>query len=439
MDKKWIIPVIFGTVIGLTGCGKRNELTIQNEAVPVVTVETAVSETTVSSTETDDTAANDTETTSRQTTFTITSTSAVTGTGAPASDTAAETTKDTAAQTRNSSDAAAVNLLYGKWETVFFSKDSGERISYDLSDPVHRSYYVALDLNQYGQSALTVGTESHPATISEHDNILTVNTVSLNNPVSMVFTVSEDRTRMTVELLNGRVVATLKRVDSSFSILDYLTAPPKLNIDALTGNWYYLDPDHQVMSLFVIQEDGIFTETHIYSDLVTSGTVKAENDSFAFYDSENNLYLRFTPDSLIPNAYQDDNPEDGKLVRVDDYEEPNEWGYYDPVIPPVSSISVAALYGIWKNADDSGDMLEIYEGRTLYHGRFERTNAAGKVFGGSVRLQYRRNQDGEKEFCFTFYADGVEEPFALKAVDTIQLNDLYGYPSGEPHFIRQES
>ena len=438
MKKRWVIPVILGAAICLTGCGNQNELNIQENAVPV---ETAVSGTAVSNPQSGRAAAVRTGTTVRQTTAVKTETSSVTGTtvsAAGAAETAAPRSKRSSSADSPDSRSSPANMLYGKWETVSFSKDSGERVSYDLSNPVHRSYYIGLELNESGQSSLTVGTEQQPAEASAHDGILTVNTVSPNHPVSMVFTVSEDQTRMTAELMNGRIIVTLKRIDLDFSIKGFLAAQPKLNIDALTGEWYYLNPEQQVMTMFVIQEDGTFTETPLYGDFVTTGTVKAENDSYAFYDSEDHLYLRFTPDPLTPDTYQDDNPEDGRLVRVDDYEEPNDWGYYDPVIPPTGSISVAALNGMWMNADGSGEMLEIYDGRSIYHGRFEITGADGRTQKGSVRLQYQRNQDGEKEFCFTFYADSGKTVFALEATDTIQLTDLYGRQSGEPHYIRQE-
>ncbi|MBR4201881.1 MAG: hypothetical protein IKQ91_11560 [Oscillospiraceae bacterium] len=439
MKIQWFIPVMLGAVICLTGCGRHNDLNIQENAVPVIPVETTVSGTAVSSTETDTAITSETETTDRQATAEKKKTTTVTNqtvAAAGAAETAAA--QGRRSNTGSSGGVSAANMLYGKWETVSFTKDSGEHVAYDLSDPVHRSYYVGLDLNESGQSSLTVGTETHPATISEHDNILTADTVSLNHPVSMVFKVSEDRTRMTAELMNGRVIATLNRINRDFSIRDFLNTQPEMNISALTGEWYYLNPDQEVRILFVIQADGTFTETQLYSDLVTTGTVKAEKDCFAFYDSENRLYLRFTPDPLTPNTYQDDNPEDGRLVSVEDYEQPNAWGFYEPVLLPAGSISVAALYGMWKNADGSGGILEIDEGRTDSRGRFELTGADGKSVRGEVRLQYLRNQSGEKEFCFSFYTDSGELSFAVDAVDTVQPTDLYGYQSGEPHFIRQK-
>ena len=89
-------------------------------------------------------------------------------------------------------------------------------------------------------------------------------------------------------------------------------------------------------------------------------------------------------------------------------------------------------------ADGSGESFEIYDGRSIYHGRFALTDSDGKEERGDVRLQYRYNQDGEKEFCFTFYGDNGTIYYTLDASGSIPLNDLFGYQSGELHFIRQE-
>ncbi len=123
---------------------------------------------------------------------------------------------------------------------------------------------------------------------------------------------------------------------------------------------------------------------------------------------------------------------------MEEYEQPNAWGFYEPAIFPAGSSGVAELYGMWKNADGRGEKLEIYEGRTDYRGRFKLTGADGKATGGEVRLHYLRNQSNEKEFCFAFYTDSGDLSFALDAVNTAQPTVLYGYQSGEPHFIRQE-
>lgn len=193
-----------------------------------------------------------------------------------------------------------------------------------------------------------------------------------------------------------------------------------------------------VLSTTQNMADGSFFETLVENNLITAGTVKAENGGYAFYDSGNHLYLRFTPDPLIPNTYLDDKSQGGRLVSIAEYEQPNDWGYYDPVIYPATSISVAGLNGIWKNADGSGESFEIYDGRSIYHGRFALTDSDGKEERGDVRLQYRYNQDGEKEFCFTFYGDNGTIYYTLDASGSIPLNDLFGYQSGELHFIRQE-
>ena len=304
--------------------------------------------------------------------------------------------------------------------------------------PVHRSYYVGLELNEGGQSTLTVGTETHPATVSLHDNTLSVDTVSRDNPVSMVFTVSADRKSMTAELMNGRIIATLRRISHDFSIKDFLNAKPVQDASALIGEWVYVNPHSVPESVIEVQADGSFFETLVENNLITAGTVKAENGGYAFYDSGNHLHRRFIPDPLTPNIYLDETAEGGRLISIAEYEQPNDWGYYDPVIYPATSISVAALNGIWRNADGSGESFEIYDGRSIYHGRFALTDADGKEEHGDVRLQYRYNQDGKKEFCFTFYGDNGTIYYTLDASGSIPLNDLFGYQSGELHFIRQE-
>lgn len=435
MKMQWIVPVLLGAAFCLTGCGKGNELTIQRDTAPVVPIETAVSGTSGSSTETNTGSKKETITTVRQTTISKTETAAfdTTQNMADAAETAAPQNNGS-----RSGKTSASNMLYGKWETVSFSKDSGGRVSYDLADPVHRSYYVGLELNEGGQSTLTVGTEDHSASTSMQGNLLTVCTVDPNDPVDMVFSVSEDKTQMTAELMNGRIIATLRRISHDFSIKDFLNAEPVQDASALIGEWVYVNPHSVPESVIEVQADGSFFETLVENNLITAGTVKAENDGYAFYDSGNHLYLRFTPDPLIPNTYLDDKSQGGRLVSIAEYEQPNDWGYYDPVIYPATSISVAGLNGIWKNADGSGESFEIYDGRSIYHGRFALTDADGKEELGDVRLQYRYNQDGEKEFCFTFYGDNGTIYYTLDASGSIPLNDLFGYQSGELHFIRQE-
>lgn len=435
MKIQWIMPVLLGTAFCLTGCGKNGDLIVQENPIPVVLIETAVSGTTGSSTGTTTSSKKETITTVRQTTISKTETTVfdTTQNMADAAETAAPQDKGS-----HSGKAAATNMLYGKWETVSFSKDSGASVSYDLSDPVHRSYYVGLELDEGGLSTLTVGTEDHSAETSMQGNLLTVCTVDPNDPVDMVFSVSEDRTQMTAELMNGRIIATLRRISHDFSIKDFLNAKPVQDASALIGEWVYVNPHSVRESVIEVQADGSFFETLVENNLITAGTVKAENGGYAFYDSENHLYRRFTPDPLTLNIYLDETAEGGRLISIAEYEQPNDWGYYDPVIYPATSISVAALNGIWKNADGSGESFEIYDGRSIYHGRFALTDADGKEQRGDVRLQYQYNQDGEKEFCFTFYGDNETIYYTLDASGSIPMNDLFGYQSGELHFIRQE-
>ena len=87
MKMKWMIPVTLGAVICLTGCGRQNDLNIQEDAVPVIPMETAVSGTTASP-ESDTAATHETGTTALQTTAAKTETASVTGSTVSAAGTA---------------------------------------------------------------------------------------------------------------------------------------------------------------------------------------------------------------------------------------------------------------------------------------------------------------------------------------------------------------
>ena len=232
MKLRRILPVITGVWICVTGCGAKQDMTVQQDEMPVVPAETTyVRQTDTSSVAGTSTAASvQTDAGSGRTTQTVTGT---------AEAAAADSTDG--GSSGDSGSGRTANSLYGKWETVSFARDSGGSVSYDLSDPVHRSYYVGLDLNESGQSALTVGTESHPATAAISGSTVEVCTVNRDNPVRMVFTVSADKNSITVGLLNSRIIATLKRVHNDFSIRDFLTAEsPDASLysaDDLVGEW----------------------------------------------------------------------------------------------------------------------------------------------------------------------------------------------------------
>ena len=327
-------------------------------------------------------------------------------------------------------------MLYGKWETVSFSKDSGERVSYDLSDPVHRSYYIGLDLVRNGQSVLTAGTAEYPAELSFHGNTLTVTAMNNNTPQIYEFTVSADRRSMTVSFANGRIIAELKPAGSDFSIRDYLRVPQEPDIQEIVGEWCYLKTENSIDSVIEVNVDGTFSETQISNNVMTFGTVKAEENGFAFFDSNGQLYVRFLPDPLNTDEFLDNQPNNGRLSSLEKNEVPNEDGFYSPVLMPAASVSPAGLAGTWKNADGSGEILEI---STVYttnrRARFILTEADGTEVRGDVRIMYLVNQGGLKEYCFTFIVTAANS--ALDVTDTMFITDLYGYQSGEPHFILQ--
>ena len=323
MKTQWLIPVIFGAAVCLTGCGRDNELTVQEDAVPVVTVETTAA---VQTDHTDGT----TDTTPAKTGTHPAVTVLQTGTGKPetasvtsqaAADAAVTKAAETAAPQKpggsgSSGSAVSPERLSGKWETVSFSKDSGARVPYDLSDPVHRSYYVGLDLNEAGQSALTVGTVSQPASTVLHGSILTVTGISRDNPLSMDLTVSADRKSMTAELMNGRIIATLKRISSDFSLRPYKEQASDADFSAIAGDWSYQEEDPAIESVFgtvgfvTVRPDGTYTYQPADGAPRRSGTIRTESveygegeifSYFAFYEDDGNTPWVSTTD-VFPNG-----------------------------------------------------------------------------------------------------------------------------------------
>ena len=126
-----------------------------------------------------------------------------------------------------------------------------------------------------------------------------------------------------------------------------------------------------------------------------------------------------------------------KEIPTDSEGTPNKEGFYDANDLPATSVSVAALKGKWVN--EQGDIsFVISEGKDIYHGRFALVDQGGVTRNGNVQIQYLLNQGGNREYCFTFYEDDGTFMFALNVTDTVQLTDLYGYQSGDPHFRRTE-
>lgn len=63
---------------------------------------------------------------------------------------------------------------------------------------------------------------------------------------------------MTAELMNGRIIATLKCISHDFSIKDFLNAKPVQDASALIGEWVYVNPDSVPESVIEVQADGSF-------------------------------------------------------------------------------------------------------------------------------------------------------------------------------------
>ena len=122
-----------------------------------------------------------------------------------------------------------------------------------------------------------------------------------------------------------------------------------------------------------------------------------------------------------------------KEIETDAEGVPNAEGFYDANDLPATSVSVAALSGKWVN--EQGDVsFTVSNGSDINHARFELIDQGGVTHTGNVQIQYLINQGGKREYCFTLYEDNGTFIYAFGMTDTIQLTDLYGYQSGDPHF-----
>ena len=323
MKTKRIVPAMMCAWICLTGCGGKTDLTFQKNDVPVIPAETTFLQ------QTDVRAADETETAAG---ITETRTSAV-QTGKNCTETAAITSSTVAAAPQNtgssgSGNATAESSLYGKWETVSFAKDSGGHVSYDLSDPVHRSYYVALDLNADSQTVLTVGTVSHPATAALYGSMLNVYSANKDDPVSMEFTVSADKSRLTVELMNGRIIATLKRIQHDFSIREYLTADPpaepSYSAADLVGEWSVPGTFGARNNSMTVRKDGSVImryaaggtrrgKVRIDKETLPDGSVSCR---YSLCDDDDTVWLGFACGETPVNQLRSDGDDGIEFVRI---------------------------------------------------------------------------------------------------------------------------
>ena len=325
MKLRWILPILMAAAISLTGCGIKQDMTVQQDEMPVSPAETTFV------LKTDTPSAN----TANTTAVTATQTTASVQTDAGKSSTAPNRTAETTAEgsrdgsgSGNSGGKTTSNSLYGKWETVSFSKDSGGSVPYDLSDPVHKSYYVGLDLNEAGQSALTVGTEGHPATVSFSGNTIEVCTVNRNNPVRMVFTVSADKNSMTAELMNGKIIATLKRVQNDFSIKNFLTADTpaesKYSAADLVGEWSFPGTFGNRNNSMTVRADGSVIMRYA-AGATRRGKVRIDKDThpdgsvsywYSLCDDDNTAWLGFACGNTPVNRLYSDQDGGIEFVRI---------------------------------------------------------------------------------------------------------------------------
>ena len=319
--KQQIIAAALSAVMLLTGCGDKKDMTVQKDDVPVIPAVTSAVP------QTDGAAAVITSLTAVRTnacsTETAAKTSLTTAVTEPKSTSAGGTGNSGSGQT-----SGTVNTLYGKWETVSFSKDSGGSVSYDLSDPVHKSYYVGLDLNGSGQSELTVGTETHPASAVISGSSVEVCTVNRDNPVRMVFAVNADKSRLTVSLLNGRITAVLKRIGSDFSIKAFLPAesPSESPYSAadLTGEWSMPGTFGTRNNSMTVRSDGTVIMRYAAGG-TRSGKLRIDKEEhpdgtagywYSVYDDDNTAWIGFPCGDLPVSRIASGQDGETEFVRI---------------------------------------------------------------------------------------------------------------------------
>ena len=152
-------------------------------------------------------------------------------------------TADISDTTENDNDYNDYNKLKeqitGKWETVSFTDWNGNTKDYDLTDPVHRSYYIGLSIDPMAQTGLIIGTVGHPAGESYNGNRIEVSTAVLNTTTSRQFEINDDLQTMKVNVIaDGSITATMKRVDE-FSIDKFRNTNDGIKAEDYFGNWCY--------------------------------------------------------------------------------------------------------------------------------------------------------------------------------------------------------
>lgn len=382
MKMRSILSAMLGAMLILTGCGTAtNNMTVQQETVPVVPAETALSE------RTETTVAEETETVVTEQVVTVSEVQ----TSAPSGENG---------KTGSTSQTPSMNAIWGKWETVSFSKKTGESTAYDLSDPVHRSYYVALELNQYGQSALTVGTKSYPAAASLSGSRMTVSSVHREEQITMEFQLSEDCTRMTVELLNGRIIATLKQVGAEFSIQAYLNAAP--DISGIIGKWYEADAlDSRTLT---VNADGTFSLAYRGGG-VLNGTVQPEHDKYIFYETNGIVWSSFPKTAAPQNDLYSETDKNLHFIRIKKAEPrisdlAGEW-YYDR--QDAIEQDVYHHEGFVSVADDGTYTFQPADGSIPKHGKI--TVEHEKIEGNNEIPLFAFYENDSNELWLGIYCD----------------------------------
>lgn len=218
-----------------------------------------------------------------------------------------------------------------------------------------------------------------------------------------------------------------------------------VSVASLKGTWKNADNAAEAL-VITTNEDELYNGSFKFTDAngtATSGsvvigyTLNPDNNKefwFTFYTDDGTLWNAFSATGDIPldDLYSG---QDGALHLVRSSEE-NGGGFQDVVDPPVSGVSIAALAGTWKNADNEAETLVVTNAGDLYSGSFTFTGADGAAVRGNIKLQYTLNPDDSKEFWYAFYAEDGTFWNAFGVTGDLPLDDLYSGKDGALHFKR---
>ncbi len=220
-----------------------------------------------------------------------------------------------------------------------------------------------------------------------------------------------------------------------------------VSVASLTGEWKLTD-DSVGGVLVITNGNDIYNGSFAFTDAAgtdTVGCIKLEYTYnpdgmksfwFTFYTSDDKLWNAFSVSDDMPlnDIYSN---QDGALhFRRTENSNASAAGFHEITDMPETGVSVAALTGTWKNADNPAETLSVTNQGELYAGGFTFTDDSGASVSGNIKLEYMLNPDDTKTYWFTFYENDGTLWNAFSVPSDIPLNDIYSGQDGALHFVR---